>query len=221
MIQHFYCAPFKNVLLVVFYHDFIQLPFFSAFGSKPWVEFQSIKCVNIDSPADFKSFFVKILWIFIGFVERFQEIDVNYRWIFLISEADEFVIGELISQAEFVKHKKVDFLAGEFWEFDGFSGQGATWYTTQGSNEVIAEFVNSAEQVGMFSEYQVEVLFEFYSFFSLDASVEKQFEEYHFLLVFGNFFHFDYPFVKRVNEPQKWVQLLWPKEYFIFTWFLR
>ena len=121
MIQHFYGTSFKNVLLIILDNYFVGLSFFSSFSSEPRVQFEGIKGINVNASADIESFLVKILWIIIGFVERFQKVYVNDGGLFFISETNEFVSGKLIGEAELVKHEQVNLFTGEFRQPDWLS----------------------------------------------------------------------------------------------------
>lgn len=99
MIEHFDCATFKNVFLRIVGQSLCVFSFLFIL-SCIWIK--SINGINIDALANLLSFFDKIFWIFLSFVEGLEQVNVDNRGLFLVSKSDQFMIRELVSEAKLV-----------------------------------------------------------------------------------------------------------------------
>jgi hypothetical protein len=100
-----------------------------------------------------------------------------------------------------------------FGVFEGKGGEGAEGGAAEAFEEVIEQFVEGAEEIGVFSEKQVQVFFEFDAFPCLDAGVEQYLEQLQFFLVLGYLPHADQSLVEGVDKSGERVEMLGPVEH--------
>lgn len=183
VVEHLYGVAFEDVLQLVVLQHVVGLPALLVHQS------EAVHRVDLDALRNVHPLLHYVLPHFLALVVRLQVVEVHQPVLFVVSQAEDFVVGEVVRQAEAVQQHEVDVFGGLVHVFEGVVDQRADGGVGQTFEKVIEEFVQSTEEIGVLSEQQIQVLLELDAFFGLNAGVEQYFKEQDLVAVLCYFSH--------------------------------
>lgn len=102
MVEHFDGVSFEYILQFIVLQDIVWLPAFFVDETK------AVDGVDFDSLGDVEAFFDDILSHFFGFIVGLEIIEVDEFVSAMVGESQDFVVGEVVGEAEAVEQHEVD-----------------------------------------------------------------------------------------------------------------
>ena len=118
MVEHFDGVSFEYILQFIVLKDVVWLPAFFVDQAK------AVDGVYFDSLGDVEAFFDDILSHFFGFIVGLEIIEVDEFVSAVVGESQDFVVGQVIGEAEAVEQHEVDVFGLLLRVFEGVADEG-------------------------------------------------------------------------------------------------